>query len=193
MAQTFREDHDAYCEAKRGLIESVLNQATGAGFCTSRAVVRPFAADDVSYAHPIFSCALGLANQTQTYLRPADGSNGTWRSKTSMGFRSGRCGTATRGRTSATPGSRSCRTPARSSLGTASARSTGGRGLATEVARAWLRHALDHLKLERIIAFADPRNRASIRVMENIGMTFQREGHLEGMDCVVYEAKKPDV
>ncbi len=65
-----------------------------------------------------------------------------------------------------------------------------GRGLATELAQAWLVYALDKLCLGRIVAFADPRNPASVRVMEKIGMTFVRRDHLTGIDCVVYEAKR---
>lgn len=63
-----------------------------------------------------------------------------------------------------------------------------GRGLATELARAWLDHALHVLALPRVIAFADPRNLASIRVLEKIGMSYARRDRLAGLDCVVFEA-----
>jgi RimJ/RimL family protein N-acetyltransferase len=49
-----------------------------------------------------------------------------------------------------------------------------GRGLATEGAREMLRVGFDELGLHRIIAESDPRNAASIRVMERLGM--RREG-----------------
>ena len=51
-----------------------------------------------------------------------------------------------------------------------------GRGLATEGARELLRLGFDDLGLHRIEAGCDPRNAASIRVMEHLGM--RREAHL---------------
>lgn len=71
-------------------------------------------------------------------------------------------------------------------LGYRLARAHWGQGLATEVASAWLRHAIHVLRLPRVIAFADRRNAASIRVLHKIGMPFERDDHLCGMDCVVH-------
>jgi RimJ/RimL family protein N-acetyltransferase len=54
-----------------------------------------------------------------------------------------------------------------------------GRGFATEAARAALRDAFESSPLRRIVARADAPNRASIRVMERLGMRFEwlrREG-----------------
>jgi len=51
-----------------------------------------------------------------------------------------------------------------------------GEGYATETARALLSFGFDRLKLHRIFATCDPKNIASARVLEKIGM--QREGHL---------------
>ena len=45
-----------------------------------------------------------------------------------------------------------------------------GRGLATEGAREVLRTGFDTMGLHRIVAGADPRNGASLRVMEKLGM-----------------------
>ena len=45
-----------------------------------------------------------------------------------------------------------------------------GRGLATEGARASLAHGFAELGLARIIALIDPRNAASVRVAEKVGM-----------------------
>jgi RimJ/RimL family protein N-acetyltransferase len=67
-----------------------------------------------------------------------------------------------------------------------------GRGLATEGAREMLRVGFEELGLHRIWAGADPRNAASIRVMERLGM--RHEAHLveaswlkgEWVDEVVY-------
>jgi RimJ/RimL family protein N-acetyltransferase len=51
-----------------------------------------------------------------------------------------------------------------------------GRGFATEGAREMLRVGFDELGLHRIYAEADPRNLASLKVMERLGM--RREAHL---------------
>ena len=50
-----------------------------------------------------------------------------------------------------------------------------GRGLATEGAREMLRLGFEALGLHRIVAECDPRNQASLRVMERLGM--RREAH----------------
>jgi RimJ/RimL family protein N-acetyltransferase len=46
-----------------------------------------------------------------------------------------------------------------------------GRGLATEGARAVVRHAFEGIGLEEIVSFTVPANVRSRRVMENLGMT----------------------
>ncbi len=51
-----------------------------------------------------------------------------------------------------------------------------GQGFGTEAAGGLLRFGFGELGLHRIVALCDPRNAASIRVLEKIGM--QREGHL---------------
>lgn len=50
-----------------------------------------------------------------------------------------------------------------------------GKGYATEASRALVRFAFEQLGLHRVWADADPRNPASIRVMERLGM--RREAH----------------
>jgi RimJ/RimL family protein N-acetyltransferase len=45
-----------------------------------------------------------------------------------------------------------------------------GQGLATEAARAVLRHGFEHCGLTRIVAATDPPNQASVRVLEHLGM-----------------------
>lgn len=52
-------------------------------------------------------------------------------------------------------------------------RSEWGKGLATEVARAWLEHGRE-LGMNRIIAFTLRENLPSLRVMERLGMRFCR-------------------
>ncbi len=49
-----------------------------------------------------------------------------------------------------------------------------GQGLATEAARAILRHAFDELHFTRLICLIDPDNVASQRVAQKIGMSFER-------------------
>jgi len=51
----------------------------------------------------------------------------------------------------------------------------GGRGLATEAAEVMLRLGFDELGLHRIIGRCDPRNQASWRLMERLGL--RREAH----------------
>lgn len=61
-----------------------------------------------------------------------------------------------------------------------------GKGIATETAYASLRYGFDELELERVIALAHMENRASQRVMEKIGMVYESQLHLWGLDLVQY-------
>jgi RimJ/RimL family protein N-acetyltransferase len=54
------------------------------------------------------------------------------------------------------------------------ARGHWGRGLATEVGRAIVRFAFERAGLTRVVAIAQLENGASIRVMEHLGMRFER-------------------
>ncbi len=58
-----------------------------------------------------------------------------------------------------------------------------GRGLATEVGHAIVRFAFERAGLARVVAIAQPENGASIRVMEHLGMRFERRasGHELGL------------
>ncbi|NNL38321.1 MAG: GNAT family N-acetyltransferase [Flavobacteriaceae bacterium] len=49
-----------------------------------------------------------------------------------------------------------------------------GSGLATEASNAILNYAFDVLKLDKIVAIAMKENKASIRVMEKVGMEFDK-------------------
>jgi RimJ/RimL family protein N-acetyltransferase len=62
-----------------------------------------------------------------------------------------------------------------------------GQGIATEAARASVRFGFETLRLERIIALADPQNIASWRVMEKVGLTYQKEVFFFGMQLVYYQ------
>lgn len=61
-----------------------------------------------------------------------------------------------------------------------------GHGLATEAAERALRDAVSRARLSRVIAIAMPNNRASLRVMEKLGMNFERATHKGGFNVVVY-------
>ncbi|MHC4549678.1 MAG: GNAT family N-acetyltransferase [Planctomycetota bacterium] len=61
-----------------------------------------------------------------------------------------------------------------------------GRGLATEAARAMVRHGFRYRRFERIIASADAPNAASIRVLEKAGFRFDRRLWLRGRETVYY-------
>ncbi len=55
-----------------------------------------------------------------------------------------------------------------------------GRGLATEAATACRDYARDVLKVDRLIAIIDPRNRPSQRVAEKLGLLVERDGDNHG-------------
>lgn len=61
-----------------------------------------------------------------------------------------------------------------------------GRGLATEVASAWVHAAFEQLGLTRLGAFAHHENHASIRVLEKLGFNIERRGVVFGMDSVMF-------
>ena len=65
-----------------------------------------------------------------------------------------------------------------------------GRGLATEMAAAWVAQAFGPLGLTELIAFSHPDNLASIRVMEKTGFHFLRHDQIAGMGVVVYQLQK---
>ncbi len=78
------------------------------------------------------------------------------------------------------------------------ARDRWGRGYATEAAFALRDFAFRELRLPRLAAIAHPDNAASIRVMEKIGLTFERRatGHELGLrvpdvEVVLYAAANP--
>jgi ribosomal-protein-alanine N-acetyltransferase len=61
-----------------------------------------------------------------------------------------------------------------------------GQGLATEAARYALAYGFEVGHLERIVAIAQGANRDSLRVMERIGMRFEREAVHKGIRVVLY-------
>jgi ribosomal-protein-alanine N-acetyltransferase len=73
-------------------------------------------------------------------------------------------------------------------LGYGIGRAWWGRGLATEAARAALDYTFRDLGVDKVWARADPRNLASVRVLEKLGM--QREGLLRSH--LIYRGERVD-
>lgn len=71
-------------------------------------------------------------------------------------------------------------------VGYAFAKPAWGRGFATETAMAAVRWGFEELELERIVAVAYAENTGSRRVMDKLGMRFERMRYLYGTDSVYY-------
>ena len=66
------------------------------------------------------------------------------------------------------------------------------RGLASEAARAMIRFGFEACGFDEIIAAADPPNKASFRVMEKAGMTFQKRMVIDEVDTIYYAIARAD-
>jgi ribosomal-protein-alanine N-acetyltransferase len=66
------------------------------------------------------------------------------------------------------------------------ARASWGQGLASEAARAALAYGFDQVGLDRIIALTKPENIASRRVMEKLGMQYEKNLHIFNLEAVYY-------
>jgi len=64
-----------------------------------------------------------------------------------------------------------------------------GRGLATEIAAACLAHARTDLALATVVAVTLPHNARSRRVMEKIGMAYDRDWLHAGLQHVLYRVR----
>jgi RimJ/RimL family protein N-acetyltransferase len=62
-----------------------------------------------------------------------------------------------------------------------------GQGLATEAARAVLHWGFNALKLERVVAVTGPKNIASQRVLQKLGMTYQKNVEYGGTHVLYYQ------
>jgi RimJ/RimL family protein N-acetyltransferase len=67
-----------------------------------------------------------------------------------------------------------------------------GRGYATEAGVALLEAAWRETELDRVVAIADPENRASIRVMVKLGMTYEGLARYMDRDFVRYSIDRPN-
>ena len=68
-----------------------------------------------------------------------------------------------------------------------------GHGLALEAAREAATYAFDMLGVPLVVAATDPPNTASVRVLERLGMRFERQGQLHGVDAVFYRLGPDDL
>jgi ribosomal-protein-alanine N-acetyltransferase len=67
-----------------------------------------------------------------------------------------------------------------------------GRGLATEASEAVGDYAFDELGYSELLASTDPPNRASIRVMERLGMRFLESARAAGQPIVFYRIDREE-
>jgi RimJ/RimL family protein N-acetyltransferase len=65
-------------------------------------------------------------------------------------------------------------------------------GLGTEASQATLQYGFGELKLDRIVAIAKPENIASIRVIQKVGMKYQKNAHYYGHDVVYYAISRSE-
>ncbi|MBC7921930.1 MAG: GNAT family N-acetyltransferase [Ferruginibacter sp.] len=65
-----------------------------------------------------------------------------------------------------------------------------GRGYATEMTKAVLQYGFGQLGLRRIVAIAQPANRASTHVMEKCGLRFEKKAYHYQTDVVLYAIEK---
>jgi RimJ/RimL family protein N-acetyltransferase len=66
------------------------------------------------------------------------------------------------------------------------------KGYTTELARACLRWVFGNTKLDRIIALANPENVGSWRVMEKVGMRYEKMAHHYDADLVYYAIERDE-
>ena len=67
-----------------------------------------------------------------------------------------------------------------------------GNGYAAEATKALIKYGFETLQFEEIIAATDPPNEASVRVMERVGMAFDKRVEKNGADTIYYKIKSID-
>jgi ribosomal-protein-alanine N-acetyltransferase len=72
------------------------------------------------------------------------------------------------------------------------AKSSWGKGFATEAARASLKFGFEELKLEKIVAVVNPENISSQRVLEKLRMKYTGNAHHYDADLMYYEISQQD-
>lgn len=71
-------------------------------------------------------------------------------------------------------------------------RSSWGRGIATEAGTRLLAHGFDDLGIDRIVGVSMAENVPSVRVLEKIGLRFERLLHLDGAEWANYAVSRVD-
>ena len=66
------------------------------------------------------------------------------------------------------------------------------KGIGTEAARAWLEHGFRDHGLDRIVAIAVPENIASRRIMEKLGMHYEKTEFHYDAECAFYAVSKDE-
>ena len=61
-----------------------------------------------------------------------------------------------------------------------------GKGIGYECAKAWLEFGFNTANATRIVAVAAPENTGSWRIMEKLGMKYEKTDEYYGMECVFY-------
>ena len=77
-------------------------------------------------------------------------------------------------------------------VGYGMAREFWGKGIGFECARAWLEYGFEKAGLDRIVAIALPENTASWRIMEKLGMRYEKNAVHYGSECVFYAISKEE-
>jgi RimJ/RimL family protein N-acetyltransferase len=65
-----------------------------------------------------------------------------------------------------------------------------GMGYATEISKAVLEYGFNRLNFKRIVAMAYPQNSPSIKVIEKIGMKYEKEAEYWGIKFLFYSIEK---
>jgi ribosomal-protein-alanine N-acetyltransferase len=65
-----------------------------------------------------------------------------------------------------------------------------GRGLASEAAACALADAFERVGLRRVVAIAVEENRASTRIMEKLGMRYEKRIEHRGVEVVLYAVER---
>lgn len=67
-----------------------------------------------------------------------------------------------------------------------------GRGIGTEAASGWMEFGFSNFSLDRIVAVAVVGNKASTRIMEKLGMRYEKTEVHYDEDCAFYSVSKED-
>lgn len=65
-----------------------------------------------------------------------------------------------------------------------------GKGYASEISKATLEYGFDKLNMNRIVALVYPQNSPSIRVIEKMGMKYEKEAEFWGVKLLMFAKEK---